>query len=289
VILVQVVASGLLLGGVYALLAVGLTLIFGVMKLVNFAHGDFLMVAMYIAFVLVTTLGINPYLTIPVTAVVMFFVGAGMHHFFLRHTLDRGHSNQMVLTLGIATVLQSLALMIFSGNFLSLPPSASGFGASVVIGGVHLSTTRVVSFIVASVTTGALLLFMNRTLIGKSMRATSQDTMAAIMMGIPVDRIYLLAMGLGTALVGVAASILIPMFAVYPTLGGDLILLGFVVVVLGGLGNIGGAYVGGLIIGVVEAVSALYFGGVASQAIYFLLFVLLLLVRPQGLFRGEAG
>lgn len=288
-ILVQVIASGLLLGGVYALLAVGLTLIFGVMKLVNFAHGDFLMVAMYLVYVLATAFGLSPYVSMPVAAVVMFVIGMATFQFFLRPTLTRGHSSQIVLTLGIAIILQSLALIFFTGNYRTLPPETIGFGDSLTIGAIHLSTSRVISFIVATLSTAALLLFMNHTMMGKAMRATSQDSTAALLMGIPVNRIYLIAMGLGTSMVGIASSILIPMFPVYPTLGADLMILGFVVVVMGGLGNIIGAYVGGLIIGVVEAVSALYFGGVASQVIYFLLFVIVLLVRPQGLFRGEVG
>jgi branched-chain amino acid transport system permease protein len=283
----QVVVSGLLVGGLYALLAVGLTLIFGVMKVVNFAHGDYLMVGMYLVFFMYTGFGVNPYLTIPVTVIVLFLMGVVTQKLFIERTLNIGHSMQMVVTLGIALILQSLALMLLGGDYRSIP-NLEGISPSFKALGLTISTTRLISFVIAVITTGLLMVFLNRTRIGKAMRATAQNSTVASLCGIPVKRIYLLAMGIGTALVGVTASVLAPIFSVYPTFSVNIMLLGFVVVVLGGLGNVPGAFVGGLIIGVVEAVGSMLFGGTIGRMIYFLLFLAILVFRPQGLFRGEA-
>lgn len=286
--LVQVVVSGLLIGGVYALLATGITLVLGVMKVVNFAQGELLMIAMFSTLLLHELAGIHPYLALPLVTVGMFVVGLVFHGGLLRWTISGGHAQQIVLTLGVAISLQSLALMFFGGDYrtLGLDPF---LGGSLEVGGVSIGTTRLAAFVIAVVASATLLLLLDRTLLGKAMRATAMDSDAAQLMGIPVQRIYFLTMGIGVALAGTAGAALMPIFSVYPTVGVHLVLLGFVVVVLGGLGSVAGAFLGGLIIGVVEALSSYLWSASWSQVVVFVIFLFILLVRPQGLLRGDVA
>lgn len=286
--LVQVLISGLLIGGVYALLASGITLVLGVMKVVNFAQGELVMVAMYATLLLNEGLGLHPYVSLPIVTVGMFVLGMLLHGGLLRWTIRGGHTQQIVLTLGVAISLQSLALMFLGGDYRPLRGDPF-LGGSFSLAGIDIGTTRLAAFVVAVVATGALLLLLDRTLIGKAIRATAMDSDAAKLMGIPVQRVYLITMGIGVALAGVAGAMLMPIFSVYPTVGVRLLLMGFVVVVLGGLGSVTGAFVGGLIVGVVEAMSSYLLSASWSQVIVFGVFLVVLLVRPQGLFRGDAA
>ncbi|MCK6210065.1 branched-chain amino acid ABC transporter permease [Georgenia sp. EYE_87] len=286
--IVQVIVSGLLIGGIYALLAAGITLIFGVLKVVNFAHGELLMIGMYTTFFLNQIFGIHPYVAVPIVAVLLFAVGAAMHAGLIRWTISGGHSRQIVLTLGIGIFLQSVALMAFGGNYRSVQLEPL-MGGSLQLLGINIGTTRLAAFIIALVMTGALLLFLDRTLIGKAIRATAMDGYAAQLMAIPVNRIYLLTMGIGAAMAGVAAAVLMPIYPVYPTIGLNMLTIAFVVVVLGGLGSVIGALYGGLIIGVVEALSGFLAGAAMSQVVVLALFGVILLVLPQGLMKAEAA
>jgi branched-chain amino acid transport system permease protein len=193
-----------------------------------------------------------------------------------------------VLTLGVAISLQSLALLFLGGDYRTLQMEPF-LGGSLQVGGISIGTTRLAAFVIAVVATGALLLLLDRTLLGKAIRATAMDSNAAQLMGIPVQRVYLVTMGIGVALAGTAGAALMPIFSVYPTVGVHLLLMGFVVVVLGGLGSVAGAFLGGLIIGVVEAVSSYLISASWSQAIVFAFFMIILLVRPQGLLRGDVA
>ncbi len=287
-LLVQIVISGLLLGGVYALVGVGISLIFGVMKIVNFAHGALLMLGMYLAFFLFTDAGIHPYLALPVVTAALFLCGVLIHGGFLRRVVHRGHNTQIVLTLGIGVILQSAALMAFGGDYLAVRTEPPFGTAAFDLGGLALSTTRVVAFLVASVATALVMLFLNRTVTGWAIRATAQDHRAAALMGIPTERMYLLTMGIGSGLAGTAASLLVTAFPVFPDAGFPFLLVAFVVVVLGGLGSVPGAYVGGLIVGVVEALAGYLVGQSLSQVVVFALFIATLIYRPQGIFGGEA-
>ncbi|TFB77297.1 branched-chain amino acid ABC transporter permease [Cryobacterium glaciale] len=283
---IQILVSGVLIGGVYALLAVGITLVLGVMKIVNFAQGELLMVGMYLTLLLHTVLGLHPYVAFPIVVVALFGLGAGIHFGLLRWVVDRGHTQQIVLTLGIGIVLQSAALMIFGGSFQSLQIEPFR-GGSIVIGSISIGTTRLAAFVVAGIATIALLFLLDRTLTGKAMRATAMDRDAATLMGIPVQRVYLITMGIGSALAGAAGVMLMPIYPVYPTVGVNILLIGFVVVVLGGLGSVAGAFLGGIIIGVVEALAGFWLGAAMSQIVVFALFIVILLVRPQGILKGD--
>jgi branched-chain amino acid transport system permease protein len=287
-IVVQVLLSGILIGGIYALLAVGITLVLGVMKIVNFAQGDLLMVGMYLTLVLSTSFGLHPYVALPLVIVALFGLGVAIHVGLVRWVVERGHTQQIVLTLGIGIILQSTALMIFGGDYRSIQMEPF-LGGTLTIGPINLATTRIAAFVVAVIATIALLVLLDRTLWGKAMRATAMDRDAAILMGVPVQRVYLVTMGIGAALAGIAGVMLTPLYPVYPTVGVNILLLGFVVVVLGGLGSVTGAFVGGIIVGVVESLSALWLGAALSQIVVFVLFLTILLVRPQGIFKGDVA
>lgn len=287
-IVIQILLSGILIGGVYALLAVGITLVLGVMKIVNFAQGELLMVGMYLTLVLSTGFGLHPYVALPLVIVALFALGVVIHVGLVRWVVERGHTQQIVLTLGIGIILQSTALMVFGGGFRSIQVEPF-LGGTLTIGPINLATTRIAAFVVAVIVTIALLVLLDRTLWGKAMRATAMDRDAAILMGVPVQRVYLVTMGIGAALAGIAGVMLTPLYPVYPTVGVNLLLLGFVVVVLGGLGSVAGAFVGGIIVGVVESLSALWLGAALSQIVVFVLFLTILLVRPQGIFKGDVA
>jgi len=285
---IQVVVSGLLIGGIYALLASGITLIFGVLKVVNFAHGELMMVGMYATLLLYQGFGIHPYLAIPIVATLLFLIGVVLHSGLIRWAISGGHSQQIILTLGVSIFLQSLAVMIFGGNYraIQLDPF---LGGSIDLWGIRIGTTRLAAFVISVVVTGLLIVFLDRTLIGTAIRATAMDGYAATLMGIPVERVYLVTMGIGAALAGITAALLMPIYPVYPTIGLNLVMVAFVVVVLGGMGSVVGAFYGGMIVGVVEALAGFVAGGSMSQVAVFALFLVILLVRPQGIMRAEAA
>jgi branched-chain amino acid transport system permease protein len=280
-VLAQVAISGILLGGVYALISLGLTLIFGVLRVVNFAHGDFLMVGMFATFWMYQLFGIDPYLSIVVSAGLLFLLGAFTQYVIVRPLLNSPHSMQIFATVGLSIVLQNGALMLFTADYRSVETSYSK--AVIAIGPLLVGVSRLVAFLVAVAITGAVLLFLHKTYVGKAIRCTAQDRTAALLMGINIHRIYLLTFGIGAALVGVAGALLMPIYPVFPTLGTYFVLVSFVVVVLGGLGNMTGALLGGLIIGLVEAFSGFYVPAL-KEAVYFVVFILVLLIRPSGLF-----
>lgn len=246
------------------------------------------MIGMYATLTLYQVFGVHPYLALPIVATVMFLVGLAIHAGLIRWSISGGHQRQIVLTLGIGICLQSLALLTFGANFQTakLDPL---LGGSINVLGINIGTTRLAAFVISIVITGLLLLFLDKTLIGKSIRAVAMDGYAATLMGIPSQKVYLITMGIGSALAGIAAAVLMPIFPVYPTIGLNLMLIAFVVVVLGGLGSVIGALYGGMIIGVVEAFASYFAGAAISQAIVFILFLVILLVRPQGIMKAEAA
>ena len=285
VILAQVAVSGILLGGVYALISIGLTLIFGVLRVVNFAHGEFLMIAMYASFWLFHQYGLDPYVSIPVVVVLLFGVGVIAMLLVIRPILRASPSMQIAATVGLSTLLQNLALVTLSANYRSVETKLSRMVLS--IGPLVMGVSRLVAFLVALAITGLLFLFLQRTYLGKAIRCTAQDRTAALLMGINIDRVYLLTFAIGSALVGVAGALLMQLYPVFPTVGTYFVLAAFVVVVLGGLGNLTGALLGGFIIGLVEAFSGFYVPEL-KEAVYFVVFIIVLLVRPTGLF-GVVG
>ncbi|HTX51842.1 MAG TPA: branched-chain amino acid ABC transporter permease [Candidatus Baltobacteraceae bacterium] len=285
VILAQVAVSGILLGGVYALISIGLTLIFGVLRVVNFAHGEFLMIAMYASFWLFHQYGLDPYVSIPIVVALLFVVGVIAMLLVIRPILRASPSMQIAATVGLSTLLQNLALVTLTANYRSVETKLSRMVLS--IGPLVMGVSRLVAFLVALAITGLLFLFLQRTYLGKAIRCTAQDRTAALLMGINIDRVYLLTFAIGSALVGVAGALLMQLYPVFPTVGTYFVLAAFVVVVLGGLGNLTGALLGGFIIGLVEAFSGFYVPEL-KEAVYFVVFIIVLLVRPTGLF-GVVG
>jgi branched-chain amino acid transport system permease protein len=285
---VQVVISGLLLGGIYALLSIGVTLVLGVVKFVNFAQGELLMIGMYATLVIYTGFKVHPYLALPVITLMMFALGVFLHFGVLKWSVSGGHYVQIVVTLGLGLVLQSLAQLIFGGNFQSLG-EGKFFDSVIQIGQIYIGVTRLITLIVSAVVTFALILILDRTLWGKAVRATAMDTGAAQLMGIKVKRIYLVTMGIGSALAGIAGVMLMPIYPVYPTIGTQMLLIGFIIVTLGGLGSVVGAFIGSLIVGVIEALAGYWIDSAMSSVIVYLFFIIILLVRPQGIMKGDVA
>lgn len=284
----QLVLSGLLIGSIYALMSMGLTLVFGVLRIVNFAHGEFLMIAMYGAWAMTTLLGVNPYFAILVVVPAMFLFGMAVHWLIIRPGHDKPHLVLVFATMGLAILMQNVALMVFTADLFDIPPMFGG--QSIVIGPFFVRVELLLGFIIAVIATLGLRWMINSTYLGKAIRATVQDGEAAMLMGIPVNRIFLITFAGGSALIGLAACVMIPLFSVFPTVGLNFVLIAFVIVVLGGMGSIEGALLGGICIGVVQSISSFYVAPAFGQMFFFILFLLVMIFRPAGLLgrRGEA-
>lgn len=283
---IQVIIGGLLMGGVYALISLGLTLIFGVVHIVNFAHGEFLMLSMYTSYWLFHLLGIDPYLSILVIAPTFFLVGVLVQRGIFQPILEAPEVSRVFASLGLSILLQNLALFFWTADYRTVKTPYSALSLSA--GDFMISFPRLVAFLTAAGITVGLYYFLKRTYTGKAIRATGQDPNVALLMGINTKRIFLLAFGIGSACVGIAGALLVPFYYVFPTIGAFFVLTAFVIVVLGGLGSVTGAFLGGLIIGVVEAVSGYFISNAFKEGIYFIIFWFLLIYKPAGLF-GQAG
>ena len=279
--LIQLIISGALLGGVYALAALGLNLIFGVAKVINFAHGEFLMLGMYAGYWLMTLTGINPYYGAPFIAVAFFLLGAVFYLGIMRFTIYRPELTQVFVTLGLSIALQNLALMFWQADYRTIQTMPQGM-SSLQLGGMHLPTDRVIAFGFAMVILIAVIIFLRKTFTGRAIEAVSQDLMAAQLMGINPQKIFVLTFGLGIAITGVAGGVLIPSFYAFPSVGTFFVLVAFVVVVLGGLGSVTGTIVGGIGLGIIETLGG-YVAPDLKEALPFVLLILLLAIRPHGL------
>jgi branched-chain amino acid transport system permease protein len=286
----QLLISGILLGGIYALASIGLTLIFGVMKIVNFAHGEFLMIAMYLSFWLFHILHIDPYLSTLFLVPIIFLVGILTYYLFIRPTLNATVLCQIFITVGLSTIIQNAVLLFWSADFRSISLSYAtdsiilGPYPSLSVGEMMVNPARLIAFLLAIALSVAFYMFLKFSYTGKIIRATSQDRSAALLMGINIDKIYKVTFAIGIVLVGLAGCLLLPIYTVHPFVGFDFVLVMFVVVVLGGMGSVVGAMISGLIIGIVEVFSSYWIGQESKQAIYFLVFIGVLVVRPSGLF-----
>jgi branched-chain amino acid transport system permease protein len=285
-VLAQLGISTVLLGGLYALIAVGLTLIFGIMRVVNFAHGEFLMLGMYVAFWAYHLASLDPYLVLLVSVPLFFGLGLLTYVLVMRGVIHASHNVQIFTTVGLSIALQNAALVVWTGDFRTLRP----WHASVVIRvfGTAFNLSQVVAFTIAVALTLALFAFMKWTHTGRVMRATAQDRDAATLMGIDTDRVYRLTFAIGIACVGAAGVLVSPLYAVYPTAGLQFVLLAYVVVVLGGLGDMVGAMLGSLIVAAVEVLGSYVFGVAWKEVFYFVLFIAVLVFRPAGLL-GQRG
>jgi branched-chain amino acid transport system permease protein len=286
-IFIQIVFNGLLLGGMYAIISVGLTLIFGVIKVANFAHGELLLIGMYAVYLLSSNFGLHPYVAAGPVVVLLFIVGAAIQRFIIQPLLDAEPEIQIFATVGLSTALMNLALLVFGANMLSV--QAPGLRESVHIGSIQLLNANIVMFVVAIVLVTGLHLFLSRTYMGRAIRATSQNSVAAPLMGINVNKVYIITFGLGSACVGLAAALISPTYAVFPTFGTYFVLTAFVIVVLGGMGSLWGAFAGAMIIGLVDSLSGYYIAPDLKEVVYFTIFIAILIIRPTGLFGLGTG
>ena len=286
-LILQLIISGVLLGGLYGLLSIGLTLIFGVLKVVNFAHGEFLMLGMYATFYLFTLLHLDPYLSLPLIFILFFLFGILVNYLIIRHTVDAPHVVQIFATVGLSIVLSNAALILWKADYHYIKTSYTE--DMVYLGASVINLPRLLAFITAILLTLILFYFVKKTYLGKAIRATAQNRAAAILMGINTSRIYMITMGIGAACVAVAGDLLIQVYPVFPSVGFNFVIIAFVVVVLGGLGSLPGALVGGVIVGIIETFSGFYLGTDLNQIAYFVIFVLILIIRPWGLLgaKGE--
>lgn len=273
-------------GGIYALISVGLALIFGVVGLVNFAHGEFLMLAMYIAYWIYNKGGLDPYQSLPVNLIVMAVIGFLIFKLIMERVLDSDHSIQMLLTLALSMVLQNVALILWKADYRSIRIPMTN--SSTNMGFLTLNTPRLLAFVIAIGASVLLYLYLQKTFTGAAMRAISQNGKAAQLMGINIKKTYMLAFVIGTVLVGLAGLLLSPIYPAFPLVGANFSTLAFIVVVLGGLSSVPGAIIGGLVIGVIESFAGYFAGAAYQQAAYFLLFILVLVFKPNGLFGKKA-
>ncbi|MFZ0448188.1 MAG: branched-chain amino acid ABC transporter permease [Desulfatiglandaceae bacterium] len=291
----QLVISGILLGGIYALASIGLTLIFGVMKIVNFAHGEFLMLGMYLSFWLHHYFHMDPYLSILVVIPVFFLIGIVVYRLIIAPTLGAPILTQIFVTVGLSIVIENLALLLWSADFRTITlaylkaPLILGPFPHLGIEEIIVDIKRLIAFVIGLSISVIFYLVLKYSYTGKVIRATSQDRSTALLMGINIGKVYMLTFGIGIVLVGIAGALMIPIYTVHPFVGFEFVLIMFVVVVLGGLGSIPGAVIAGLFIGVVEIFSSFLIGPSSKQAIYFLVFIAVLVIRPSGLFgiKGE--
>jgi branched-chain amino acid transport system permease protein len=284
-VLAQLVVFGILLGGIYALVALGLTMIFGVMDVINFAHGAFLVVAMYTVWFVSDTAGLSPFLTIPVAVVVLFVLGVVIHRATIAPIMDAPQENQLIVTFGIFLVLVSILEMVFTSTPRSLGLDLGSFG----VAGVFIPQGQFFALVIAVVTVVATWLFLQRTMLGRAIRGTADNRDGAQYVGINVPRIDYLTFGIGAALAGLAGAA-IPLFQQFdPFLGEQYLINAFVVVVLGGLGSFPGALLGGLIIGFVQVFGTFFLPGTFYQVVIFSIFIAILLLKPSGIMGGAAG
>ena len=278
----QAVLSGLLMGGVYSLIGIGLTIIFGVMQVINFAHGDLVMVGMYATWLLFSKAQLDPFASILVTAPLLFMLGALIQRVIIQRVLGAASENQILLTIGLGLLLSNTAMLLFTSDYQLLTTSYSSASYSVL--GISVSKPLVFAFLITALVASALYVFLMKTDTGQAIRATAQDREAAQLMGINVTRMSALAFGLGAALAGIAGALIAPTYYIFPQVGHAFTLKSFVIVVLGGMGSVVGATLGGFLIGIVESLSALYLASGLKECVVFGLFLLLLLFRPSGLF-----
>ena len=275
--------SGILLGGIYIIMSLGLNLIFGVIKVVNFAHGEFLMLGMYITYWMFMLLGLDPYLSIPIAAALLGLLGMFVQKFIFNKLLA-DEASQIMAAIGLMIFFQNLATFLWGSDFKSVRSSYAGINISVF--DVRISATRAISFIIAIIVTMLLYFFLNKTETGMKIRATAQDRELAEIMGINSKRIYITTFGIGAALCGIAAALMSPIYYVFPVVGFTFAPLCFVIVVLGGLGSFTGTIAGGFILGILEAFIGFLVNVEVATVVAFVILLIVLFWKPTGLF-GE--
>jgi branched-chain amino acid transport system permease protein len=283
--LLNILAIGLLLGGIYALVSVGLNLIFGVIRIVNFAQGEFVMLGMYGALSASLVVGLDPYIAPVLVMPAMFVLGALVYWFILR-PLQSEPMMQIFATFGLLMVIENTVLGITDGVAQNVNSVLSNI--SVGIGPIQVGLPRILVLVSATLVTLGLWYYLKATMHGKAIRAVAQDRKAARLMGVDVERIFMVSFGIGAAFAGLAGCLLAPLYTLSPQIGMNFIMPAFAVVVLGGLGSVPGAFIGGLIVGLTEALAGYYLDPALKHAVLFMVFIIVLVVRPSGLF-GETG
>jgi branched-chain amino acid transport system permease protein len=280
-IFVQTLLSGVLIGLIYALVAVGLTMIFGVMDIVNFAHGEFLMLGMYTSFWAYALWALDPMFTLPLTALLLFGLGTAIYHLVIRRIIRAPMLSQIFTTFGLMILLRGLAQFLWKPDFRSIDHSI--VEGKVALAGLQFGTPQLVAATGAIVVTGVVWWFLQRTRLGAALEATAADKEAAALMGIDVQKMFALAWGIGAACAGVAGALLSTFFPIFPEVGANFILIAFVTVALGGFGSVAGAFWAGIIVGIVEVLGGFLLGPQYKLALVLALFLLVVLLRPQGL------
>ncbi len=278
----QALVSGLLTGFVFALIAAGLTLIFGVMEIVNFAHGEFLMLSMYLSYFFHAALGWDPLVALPLNAAALFVFGVIVYFAVIRRVLRAPMLAQIFATFGLMVFLQNLAQFLWRPDFRTLGDTAVS-GTRLALGGVFVSGPQLVAAAGAIVTTGLLWTLLSRTSTGRALLATAEDKEAARLMGIDPDRMFALSWGIGAACVGVAGALLSTFYYIFPQVGAQFALIAFVAVALGGFGSVMGAFVGGIAIGVVESMAGVFVAPAWKNLFVFAIYIVVVVFRPRGL------
>jgi branched-chain amino acid transport system permease protein len=282
---IQAILDGIMIGGVYAVISIGLTLVFGVMGIINFAQAEFLMLGMFVAYYAWAWLGLDPLLAAPLAFVVVFALGAVVHPLMIRRVLKAPVVAQIFLTVGLLIVLENAALVMFGSSFRSVTTPYQT--SALQLGSLFVSVPYLAAFLMSVACGVVLWLFMRASWFGRAMRATAQDPMAARLLGINADAMHRLAFALGVALTAFGGAVILPYLTVSPTVGGQFVVLMFTVVVLGGLGSVAGAVVGGLAVGVIQSLSALAFPIQLQNLVLFVVFIAVLALRPEGLLGGS--
>lgn len=280
----QAITNGLLMGGLYALVAVGLTIIFGTMNVVNFAHGEFVMLGMFTTYWLYHFTKLDPMLLIFAVVPIMFVFGVAVQRILIQKVVEEFHETQILLTLGISALLLNGALLLWGPEPRAIQTSYA-FGA-LSLGGVHIPFPRLVAFVIAILLASILWVFLSRTDVGRALRATSENRDWAVLMGINPVRMYMLAFGIGIALAAAAGTLMSTFYNIFPGAGVFFGLIAFVVVVLGGMGNVLGAVLGALVIGITESLTGQFIALDLSMFGVFVIFILVLLFKPTGIIGG---
>ena len=299
-LLLQLAISGFLLGGVYSLIALGLSLIFGVMRVINFAHGEMMVWGMYVAYTILLWTGVDPFFSFLVSAVILFFIGYLLQWVIVNRILDFPEAMQVLPLVGMAMVFENSARIIWGPDYIS--PQSRFALSSLSLDGLMIDVPRLFAFSLAVVITLAVLLFLKKTDTGKSIRAAADNRTGALLVGTNVNKVYAICFGIGTACVGAAGGLLVPLMPLSPHIGAPFTLISFIIVILGGMGSLTGALVGGVIIGVAESIGPelitsifrgigldLEFPHTMKQVVSFFILIVIMILRPKGLFEGKRG
>ncbi len=299
-LLFQLAISGFLLGGVYSLIALGLSLIFGVMRVINFAHGEMMVWGMYVAYTILLWTGVDPFFSFLVSAVILFFIGYLLQWTIVNRIIDFPEAMQVLPLVGMAMVFENSARIIWGPDYIS--PQSRFALSSLSLGGLMIDVPRLFAFSLAVIITLVVLLFLKKTDTGKSIRAAADNRTGALLVGTDVNKVYAICFGIGTACVGAAGGLLVPLMPLSPHIGAPFTLISFIIVILGGMGSLTGALVGGVMIGVAESIGPelitnifhgigldLEFPHTMKQVVSFFILIVIMILRPKGLFEGKRG